>query len=47
MVYINVGSISLPRNDNNCSYAIYEDKKVTIYDIYDNIIDSVEVVYDK
>ena len=43
MTYINVGSISLPRDNNNPTYAIYENKTVTIYDIYNNIIDKVEL----
>lgn len=42
MVYINVGSISLPKNDI-ASYAIYEKKKFTIYDIKNNEIDSIEL----
>lgn len=41
--FINVGSISLPRNNSNPSFAIYENGRVTIYDVYDNIIGSVEV----
>ncbi len=43
MVYINVGSISLPRNNNKASYAIYDNKKITIYDIDNNIIDSINL----
>lgn len=43
MVYVNVGSISLPRNNNEATYAIYNNKKITIYDIDDNIIDSVNL----
>ncbi len=43
MIYINVGSISLPKNDFNCTYAIYEHKKITIYDINDNIVDSINL----
>ena len=42
MTYINVGSISLPRNGSNETYAVYEDKKITIFDIENNIVDSVE-----
>lgn len=42
MTYINVGSISLPRKNNNATYAIYNNKNITIYDIYDNIIDTVD-----
>lgn len=43
MIYVNVGSISLPRNNSNPSYAVYENKTITIYDIYDNVIDSVDL----
>ena len=43
MIYVNVGSISLPRNNFNPTYAIYENKKITIYDIYNNIIDDIEI----
>ena len=39
MIYINVGSISLPRNNNKPSYMMYENKIFTIYDIDGNIID--------
>ena len=40
MTYINVGSISLPRN-GIATYAIYENKKISIYDINGNVVDSV------
>ena len=43
MIYINVGSISLPRNNNNPTYAIYKNKNITIYDINDNKIDSIDL----
>ena len=43
MVYINVGSISLPRNGYNSTYVIYENKTFTIYDVKDNIINSIKV----
>lgn len=43
MIYINVGSISLPRNHNNPTYAIYKNKNITIYDIYDNKIDEINL----
>ena len=42
-VFINVGSISLPRQNNNPTYAIYNNKEVIIYDIYDNIVDSIKI----
>ncbi|MEG0022119.1 MAG: phosphodiesterase [Bacilli bacterium] len=38
MVFINTGSISLPKN-NIESYVIYENKKFVVYDINNNIID--------
>ena len=41
-IFINVGSISLPRNDSECSYGIYKDKTFTIYDIHDVIVDYIE-----
>ena len=43
MVYINVGSISLPKNNNNPTYAIYENKNISNYDVYENIIDSIDL----
>ncbi len=43
MIYINVGSISLPRNDNNPTYAVYEKKKITIYDINKNVVDTINL----
>lgn len=43
MIYVNVGSISLPKNNNNPTYAIYKNKNITIYDIYENIIDSIDL----
>lgn len=43
MLYINVGSISLPRDNNKPTYMIYENKKFTIYDIEGNIFDSIEL----
>ena len=36
--YINPGSISLPKEGGKPSYLIYDENKVTIYDIEDNII---------
>lgn len=43
MIYINVGSISLPRDGNKPTYMIYNNKKFTIYDIDGNVIDSIVV----
>ncbi len=41
MVYINVGSISLPKNEI-ATYGVYENKKFTIFDINSNIVESIE-----
>ena len=43
MTYICVGSISLPRNNSNPSYMIYQNRMFTIYDIEENIIDSITI----
>lgn len=43
MVYICVGSVSLPRGGSSPSYMIYENNKFTIYDIDGEIVDSVGV----
>lgn len=43
IICICVGSISLPKNKSNPSYAIYENKTVTLYDIYDDVIDSISI----
>ena len=42
MVYINVGSISLPRKGLP-TYMIYENRKFIIYDINGNIVDQIEL----
>lgn len=42
-IYINPGSISLPKDNHKPSYLIYNDNKFTIYDIDDNIIDEKEI----
>lgn len=41
MIYINVGSISLPKNDNKPTYMIYDNNKFTIYDIENNKLDCI------
>jgi len=41
--YINPGSISIPRGSNNATYLVYDEEKFTIYDIYSNIIEEVEL----
>lgn len=43
MIYINTGSISLPREDNPPTYLIYENGCFTIYSIDNKIIDSIEI----
>lgn len=44
MVYICVGSISLPRSGSRPSYMIYENGKFIIYDIDREIVDFIEVM---
>jgi hypothetical protein len=41
-LYINTGSLSLPRNNTHHSYVVIDDHRITIKDIDNNIIDSVE-----
>lgn len=44
MIYINTGSVSLPRNELGPSYTIYENKKFIIYSLIDNsVISSIEI----
>ncbi len=43
MIYVNVGSISLPRENNAPTYAIYENKNITIYDVNDNKINTIDL----
>ena len=43
MIYINVGSISLPKNNNLPTYMIYENRQFTIYDINEKIVDKINV----
>lgn len=42
-LYINPGSISLPRGESLPSYLIYDENKFTIYDIEDNIIEEQNI----
>lgn len=42
MIYVCVGSISLPR-EGDPTYAIYNNKEIIIYDIYNNIIDKINI----
>ena len=44
MLYINSGSISLPRDDNGKSFAIYDDNRILLYKLDDlSIIDSINI----
>lgn len=43
MTYICVGSISLPRENSNPCYMIYENRRFIIYNIYGDIVDGIEV----
>ena len=43
IIYINPGSISLPKENNKPSYLVYENKKFTIYDIDNNIVEELEI----
>lgn len=43
MIFINVGSISLPRNNSNASYGIYSNKIFTIYDVFGKEIKKVSL----
>lgn len=43
MIYINVGSISLPKDNNKATYMIYENKRFTIYDIDKKIVDYIDL----
>jgi len=42
-IYINPGSISLPRGEYPESYLIYDENEFVIYDINDNIIDKYKL----
>lgn len=43
IIYICVGSISLPRNNSKASYMIYENRTFTIYSINNDIIDNISI----
>lgn len=43
MVYINTGSISLPRNDIGATYTIYENRMFTIYNMKNKIVAEITV----
>lgn len=44
VIYMCVGSISLPRNEIGPTYMVYDNKKYIIYDIKGNIIDEYSVI---
>ena len=41
MIYINTGSISLPKNDI-ATYVIYENREFIIFDINEKIVDRIK-----
>jgi hypothetical protein len=43
MVFVCVGSVSLPRNGSGFSYGVYEDRKIILYTIDGDIIESVNL----
>lgn len=43
MLYINPGSVSIPKENNPPSFMIYEDGRFTIYDFDLNILDEVTI----
>lgn len=43
-IYINPGSISLPKEGNPPTYLYYDEEKFIIYDINDNIIESKNII---
>lgn len=38
IIFINVGSISLPKNESKASYAIYENRIFSIYSVDDELV---------
>lgn len=42
-LFINPGSISLPKDNNKPSYLIYDNNKLTIYDIDENILEEKNI----
>lgn len=42
-IYINPGSISLPREENNPTYLYYDEDQFIIYDIFDNIVEKINI----
>ena len=43
IIFINPGSISLPKKDYKPSYLVYENRKFTIYDIENTIVDEIQL----
>ena len=42
-IYVNAGSVSLPKNDTPSSYLILENQTITLKDIHQNIIKSIKL----
>ena len=42
VIYINSGSISLPKNDTKNSYLVIDEQSIYLKDLDNNIIDSIE-----
>ena len=42
-LFYNPGSITIPKNNTKRSYAIWDDKKITLYDIDGNILDTLNI----
>lgn len=43
MTYVCVGSISFPKQNNNATYAIYENKEITIFSIEGEVVEKVKI----
>lgn len=42
-IYINPGSISKPRSDNHPSYLLINNSEFTIFDVNNNVLDSIKI----
>ena len=42
-IFVNTGSISLPKNNTKHSYIIIEENKIYLKDVEGNVLDSIEV----
>lgn len=43
MTYVCVGSVSFPKQNNNATYAIYENKEITIFSIEGEVVEKVKI----